>query len=70
MAVWSVPNLGTEVWKFLKPIWTVRDCPRTIWVANDVIYAINWILACMRPGMAMDFEFTRWNRCWVSGREQ
>ena len=37
---------------------------------NVVIYALNHVLVCMRPEMTMDFEFTKWNRCWVIDREQ
>ena len=66
----SFPNLGIEVWKFLKPIWTVRDCPRTVWVVNGIICAINCIMVCMRPEMVMKFGFTKWNRCLVIGHEQ
>ena len=51
--------------KILKPNWTVRDCPQTVWVPNGIIYAINCALVGMRPGMAMEFGFTKWNRCWV-----
>ena len=43
------------------------DSPRTVWAAWDVIYALNHVLVCMRPGMAMDFGFTKWNRGWTSG---
>ena len=32
-----------------------------------IIYAINYVLVCMRPEMAMDFGSTKWNRCLVSG---
>ena len=35
-----------------------------------MIYTINRVLMCMRPEMAMEFGFTKWNRCWVIGREQ
>ena len=43
------------------------DSPRTFLVAWVVIYALNHVLVCMRPGMAMDFRFTKWNRGWTSG---
>ena len=32
-----------------------------------IIYAINYVLVCMRPKMAMVFCFTKWNRCLMSG---
>ena len=56
--------------EFLEPIWTVRDCPRTVWATSGIIYAINYVVMCMRPKMAMEFGFTKWNRCLVSGCEQ
>ena len=30
-------------------------------------YAINYVLVCMRPEMTMDFGFTKWNQCLMSG---
>ena len=30
-----------------------------------IIYEINCVLVCMRPEMAMEFGFTKWNRCWM-----
>ena len=70
MAVWSVIKLGIELLEFLEPIWIVRDCPRTVWAASGIIYVINYVVMCMRPEMAMEFGFTKWNRCLVSGHEQ
>ena len=64
MAVLSVPKLGTELWEILG---TVLDSPRTIWAACVGIYSINYVVVCMRRKMVMDFGFTKWNRCWVSG---
>ena len=32
---------------------------------NGIIYAINCALIFMRPGMTIEFGFTKWNRCWV-----
>ena len=64
MAVWSVPKLGTELWKFLE---LVLDSPRTVWAACGVIYAINCVLVCMRSEMAMELGSTKWNRCLLSG---
>ena len=31
---------------------------------------IKSCLMCMRPELAMDFGFTKCNRCWMIGREQ
>ena len=45
----------------------ILDSPRTVWAAWDVIYALNHVMVCMTPGMAMDFGFTKWNRGWTSG---
>ena len=52
------------MWKFLEPI---LDSPWTVWAACGVIYAINCVLVCMRPEMAMELGSTKWNRCLVSG---
>ena len=43
------------------------NSPRTVWAAWVVIYALNHVLVCMRPRMAMDFGFTKWNQGWTSG---
>ena len=32
-------------------------------VACGVIYALNCVVMCIRPEMAMDFGLTKWNRC-------
>ena len=58
-----VPKLGTEVWKFLEP---VLDSPQTVWATCVISYALNYVLVCMRPKMAMDFCSTKWNRCLMS----
>ena len=52
------------MWKFVEAIWTVRDSPHTVWAASGIIYAINCVLVCIRPEIAMDFGFTKWNQCW------
>ena len=64
MAIWSVPKIGTELLEFLEP---GLNSLGTVWAACGVIYAINYVLVCMRPEMAMVFGFTKWNRCLVSG---
>ena len=56
--------------EFLEPMWTVRDCVGADWGVSFIIYEINCVLVCMRPEIAMDFEFTKLNRCRVIGREQ
>ena len=55
------------MWKFLEPVWTVRDSVWTVWAACGVIYAINCVLVCMRPRMAMEFGSAKENRCSMSG---
>ena len=52
------------MWKFLEP---VLDSPRIVWAACVIIYALNYVLVCMRPEMAMDLGSTKWNQCLVSG---
>ena len=43
------------------------NSPQTVWVASGIIYAINFVLVCMRPEIAMEFGSTKWNRYVVSG---
>ena len=52
------------MWKFLEP---VLDNPRTFWATCVIIYALNYVLVCMRPKMVIDLGSTKWNRCLVSG---
>ena len=54
----------------MEPNCAVRDSPWINWAASSMIYAINYGLVCIRSEMAMVFGFTKWNRCWVFGREQ
>ena len=35
------------------------------WVLNGINYAINHVLMCMRPEIAREFGFMKWNRCRV-----
>ena len=55
------------MWKILEPIWTVRDSVGIVLGVCVGIYSINYVVVCMRPEMAMDFEFTKWNRGLTSG---
>ena len=51
-----------KTWERIVGIFATRlDSPRTVWAACVMIYALNQILVCMRPEMAMDFGFTKWN---------
>ena len=57
------------MWKFLEP---VLDSPRTIWESCGVIYAINCVIVCMRPEMAMELGVwrvgcPRTTHCFVLG---
>ena len=63
MAIWSVPKLGTELLEYFEP---VLDSVGTILGGCVIIYAINYVLVCMRPEMAMDFGSTKWNQCLVN----
>ena len=36
------------------------DSPRTVWATCGAIYAINCVLMCMRPEIAMEFISTKW----------
>ena len=44
---------------FLKPMWTVRDCPRAVGLFMVKIYDMNDALMCMRPKMTVKFGFTK-----------
>ena len=59
MAVRSVPKLGTELFEFMEPKFTVCDWSRTVWVANCVIYAMDCVVMCIGPEMAVKFGFTK-----------
>ena len=62
MVVWLVSKLGTELLENLEPI---LNCLGTVWVVYVIIYVINYDLGVFGPDMAMDFGFTKWNRCLV-----
>ena len=55
--------IGSKSWNrgvgFLKPMWTVRDCPRAVWGAMVQICAMNDTLTCTRSEMAVKFGFTK-----------
>ena len=55
--------IGSKSWNrgvgFLKPMWTVRDCPRAVWSAMVQICAMSDALTCMRLEMAVKFRFTK-----------
>ena len=45
----------------------VLDSVGTILGGCVMIYAINYVLVCMRPEMTMGFSFTKWNQSLMSG---
>ena len=51
----------------LKCFEPVLDSLGTVLGGCFIIYTINYVLVCMRPEMAMDFGFIKWNRCLMSG---
>ena len=54
--------IGPKTWDRIVGIFgAILDSARTVWAAWVVIYALNCVLVCMRPGMAMDFGLTKWN---------
>ena len=53
--------------KILGHIWTVRDSVGTVLGDVYIIYAINYVLVWMRPRMAMEIGFKKWNKCLMSG---
>ena len=55
------------MWEFKGPIWIVRDCVGTVLGDGFIIYAINCVLMCMRPEMAIEIGFKKRNQCWMSG---
>ena len=55
------------MWKFYGPILTVRDSVGTDLGVCDIIYAINYVLVCMRSEMAIEIGFKKWNKCLMSG---
>ena len=60
--------IGSKTWDRIVGIFrAILDTPQTVWAAWVVIYALNHVFVCMRPRMAMDFGFTKWNRGWTSG---
>ena len=52
------------MWTFLEH---VLESPRTFWATCVIIYALNYVLGCRRPEMAMEFGSIKGNRYLVSG---
>ena len=55
------------MWKFLEPIWTVRDYVGIVLGVCFIIYAINCVLVSRILKMGMKFGSTKRNRHLVSG---
>ena len=53
------PKLGTELFGFMEPRFTVRDCSQTFWVSNGVIHAVDCVVRCVRPGSAEKHGFNK-----------
>ena len=55
--------IGPKTWDrivwIMEPKFTVRDCSRTVWVANGVIHAMDGILMCMRLESAEKYGFIK-----------
>ena len=55
--------IGSKFWNrgvgFLKPMWTVRDCPRAVWGAMVKCVLLMYALMCMRPELAEKYGFTK-----------
>ena len=52
-------NLRPNCLDLWNPKFTIRDCSRTVWVTNGVIYAMDCIVICVRPEMAVKPGFTK-----------
>ena len=50
---------GTGLFGFMEPKFTVRDCSRTVWLVNGVIYAMDYVVMCMRSGSTEKYGFTK-----------
>ena len=54
--------VGPKTWdQLLEYFEPVLDSVRTVLGGCVIIYALNYVLVCMRQEMTMDFGFTKWN---------
>ena len=53
------PKTWDRIFWIYEPKFTVHDCSRTIWVSNGVIQAMDCIVVCIRPEMAVKCGFTK-----------
>ena len=55
--------IGPNTWDRIVWIYGTQkfgpDCSRTVWVSNGVILAMDCIVVCIRPKMAMKCGFTK-----------
>ena len=56
--------IGPKTWdrncsNSLETLWAVRDSPEFQWVWVGLTCVLNGCLVCIRPGMAVDFGFTK-----------
>ena len=62
--------IGPKTWN--RNVKILGPCEQSVTVCVDFLGALDHNLfnklcwGCMRSEMAIDFEFTKWNRCWVS----
>ena len=49
----------TELFEFMKPKFGVCGCHGLFGWLIGIIYAINHVVVCMRPEMAVKFGFTK-----------
>ena len=55
------------MWKFLGHIWSVCGSVGAVLGVCVVICVINHVLVCMRPEIAMEIGFKKWNKSMMSG---
>ena len=55
------------MWKFLGHIWSVCGSVGAVLGVCVVICVINHVLMCIRPEIAMEIDFKKWNKGMMSG---
>ena len=59
------PKTWTKLFGFMEPKNSVCDCSQTVWVSNGVIHAMDCIVVCIRPEMAVKCGFTKRTDEWM-----
>ena len=58
-------RIGPKTWdrivEFFGDFWDSRECPETVVGCFVRIYALNSMLVCVRPGIAMEIGFKKRN---------